>query len=139
VNARSFKVIFSKRLGALVAVGENATSQGKSASGEANRTSTCVLNEGDSASQHVGTLKALCLAALLGTLSPAFALDANALPTQGKVVLGSADISSIGAAMTISQSTDRAAIITQRTTPNGETWAYGYTLRLPLRNPIPLP
>jgi filamentous hemagglutinin family protein len=110
MNARSFKVIFSKRLGALVAVGENATSQGKSASGEANRTSTCVLNEGDSASQHVGTLKALCLAALLGTLSPAFALDANALPTQGKVVLGSAAISSIDAAMTITQSTDRAAI-----------------------------
>jgi filamentous hemagglutinin family protein len=110
MNARSFKVIFSKRLGALVAVGENTTSQGKSASGEANRTSMCVLTEGDSASQHVGTLKALCLAALLGTLSPAFALDANALPTQGQVVLGSAAISSIGAAMTITQSTDRAAI-----------------------------
>jgi len=110
MNARSFKVIFSKRLGALVAVGENATSQGKSASGEANRSSTFVLNEGGSANQHVGTLKALCLATLLSTLPPAFALDANALPTQGQVVSGSAGISSLGAAMTITQSTDRAAI-----------------------------
>ena len=35
--------------------------------------------------------------------------------------------------------TERTAIITQRTTPTGETWAYGYTLRLPLKTPIPLP
>ncbi len=110
MNARSFKVIFSKRLGALVAVGENATSQGKSASGEANRSSTSVLHEGGSANQHVGTLKALCLATLLSTLPPAYALDVNALPTQGQVVSGSANISSLGAAMTITQSTDRAAI-----------------------------
>ncbi|MBE2203124.1 MAG: pilus assembly protein PilM [Chthoniobacterales bacterium] len=34
---------------------------------------------------------------------------------------------------------DKAKIITQRTTPTGENWAYGYTLVLPLRNPIPLP
>lgn len=34
---------------------------------------------------------------------------------------------------------DKAKIITQRTTPTGESWAYGYTLVLPLRTPIPLP
>jgi type IV pilus assembly protein PilM len=34
---------------------------------------------------------------------------------------------------------DRAAVITERTTPTGETWAYGFTLSLPLKNPIPLP
>ncbi|MEI6033795.1 MAG: hypothetical protein WCS65_05890, partial [Verrucomicrobiae bacterium] len=34
---------------------------------------------------------------------------------------------------------DKAKIITQRTTPTGENWAYGYTLILPLRKPIPLP
>ena len=34
---------------------------------------------------------------------------------------------------------DKAKIITQRTTPTGENWAYGYTLVLPLRKPIPLP
>jgi type IV pilus assembly protein PilM len=34
---------------------------------------------------------------------------------------------------------DKAKIITQRTTPTGESWAYGYTLVLPLRTPIPIP
>ena len=34
---------------------------------------------------------------------------------------------------------DKTKIITQRTTPTGENWAYGYTLVLPLRKPIPLP
>jgi len=34
---------------------------------------------------------------------------------------------------------DKAKIITQRTTPTGESWAYGYTLVLPLRKPILLP
>jgi type IV pilus assembly protein PilM len=34
---------------------------------------------------------------------------------------------------------DRTTIITERTTPSGETWAYGYAMRLPLKNPIPLP
>ncbi len=34
---------------------------------------------------------------------------------------------------------DPTAVITERTTPSGETWAYGYAMRLPLRNPIPLP
>lgn len=34
---------------------------------------------------------------------------------------------------------DKAKIITQRTTPTGESWAYGYTLNLPLRKPIILP
>jgi type IV pilus assembly protein PilM len=34
---------------------------------------------------------------------------------------------------------DKAKIVTQRTTPTGENWAYGYTLVLPLRKPILLP
>lgn len=34
---------------------------------------------------------------------------------------------------------EKAKIITQRTTPTGESWAYGYTLNLPLRKPIVLP
>ncbi len=34
---------------------------------------------------------------------------------------------------------DKAKIVTQRTTPTGESWAYGYTLVLPLRTPILLP
>jgi hypothetical protein len=30
-------------------------------------------------------------------------------------------------------------IITQRTTPDGRSWAYAYSIILPLRNPIALP
>ncbi|MFZ9964386.1 MAG: hypothetical protein ACO3GO_04180, partial [Terrimicrobiaceae bacterium] len=39
----------------------------------------------------------------------------------------------------INETTDRASVITERTTPTGESWAYGFTMRLPLKNPIPLP
>ena len=39
----------------------------------------------------------------------------------------------------ISAATDRASVITERTTPNGETLAYSFTMRLPLKNPILLP
>ena len=34
---------------------------------------------------------------------------------------------------------DKAKLVIQRTTPDGQSWAYGYTLILPLRNPISLP
>ncbi len=34
---------------------------------------------------------------------------------------------------------DKTKVITQRTTPTGESWAYSYTLVLPLRNPIAVP
>ena len=36
-------------------------------------------------------------------------------------------------------SEDKSKIITQRTTPTGESWAYGYTLVLPLKQPIAIP
>jgi hypothetical protein len=34
---------------------------------------------------------------------------------------------------------DKTKVVTQRTTPTGEVWAYGYTLVIPLKNPIPIP
>ena len=34
---------------------------------------------------------------------------------------------------------DKAKAVIQRTTPDGQSWAYGYTIILPLRNPITLP
>jgi type IV pilus assembly protein PilM len=34
---------------------------------------------------------------------------------------------------------DRTNIITERTTPTGESWAYSYSMVLPLKKPIPLP
>jgi hypothetical protein len=34
---------------------------------------------------------------------------------------------------------DKAKAVIQRTTPDGQSWAYGYTIVLPLRNPISVP
>ena len=34
---------------------------------------------------------------------------------------------------------DKAKAVIQRTTSDGQSWAYGYTIVLPLRNPITLP
>jgi hypothetical protein len=34
---------------------------------------------------------------------------------------------------------DRTQIITERTTPTGETWAYSFSMMLPLKSPIALP
>ncbi len=34
---------------------------------------------------------------------------------------------------------DKAKAVIQRTTPDGQSWAYGYTIVLPLRNPVSLP
>lgn len=34
---------------------------------------------------------------------------------------------------------DKARVVVQRTTPDGQSWAYGYTIILPLRQPISLP
>jgi type IV pilus assembly protein PilM len=34
---------------------------------------------------------------------------------------------------------DKAKVVIQRTTPDGQSWAYGYTIILPLRKPISLP
>jgi type IV pilus assembly protein PilM len=39
----------------------------------------------------------------------------------------------------ISATTDRASVITERTTPTGETWAYSFSMLLPLKKPIPIP
>jgi hypothetical protein len=39
----------------------------------------------------------------------------------------------------INETSDRASVITERTTPTGEAWAYGFTMRLPLKKPIILP
>jgi type IV pilus assembly protein PilM len=34
---------------------------------------------------------------------------------------------------------EKAKVVIQRTTPDGQSWAYGYTIVLPLRDPISLP
>ncbi len=115
MNALCYKVIFSKRLGALVAVGENATSQGKSASGAACRTvvAPTAISKSSTYSNYVGALKSLFVASTLAcvTASPSWAApDANALPTNGVVQTGAATVSTNGTAMTINQATQKASI-----------------------------
>ena len=115
MNALCYKVIFSKRLGALVAVGENATSQGKSASGAACRTvvAPTAISTSSIYSNYVGAVKSLFVASTLAcvTATPSWAApDANTLPTNGVVQTGAAAISTNGAAMTINQATQKASI-----------------------------
>jgi filamentous hemagglutinin family protein len=114
MNALCYKVIFSKRLGALVAVGENATSQGKSASGAGDRSVEVPLSQGGTAGGHfVGTLKVLfassVLACMVTTHSHA-APAANTLPTGYSVNSGNVAVSTAGANMTIKQNTDKASV-----------------------------
>ena len=104
MNASLFKIVFSKRLGMLVAVGEHASSQGK-ARGNSSQ-------PGTGASQGAGTFFLGVLGLCFGLTSMAWAqgLANTALPTGGAVSAGTAAISSVGAAMTIQQSSQRAAI-----------------------------
>ena len=105
MNARSYKTVFSKRLGALVAVGEHATSQGK-ANGAGS-------GGGAGASGTLGYIAALTASFALVSLAWA-APATNALPTAGQVVQGAASMvqssSPTASQLTINQSTQRAAI-----------------------------
>ena len=99
MNARSFKTVFSKRLGALVAVGEHASSRGKA--------------NGAGAGGGFGGF-----AGFVGTLTVGFALVglawagpvATALPTGGQVAQGVASISQSGALMNINQGSAKAVV-----------------------------
>ncbi len=111
MNAHCHKVIFSKRLGTLVAVGEHTASTGKAASGQGCRGS--VVAHG-----FVGALRFTCASVALACLSlgntqaqsSQIALATNALPQGGSVSTGSATISTSSANMAINQSTDKASI-----------------------------
>jgi filamentous hemagglutinin family protein len=104
MNKLRYKTIFSKRLGALVAVGEHAAGQGKA-------TGLFVgagLDKGCSRAA-VCYIGALTLSFAL--VSMAWATPANtALPTGGQVAQGAAAISQSGANMAIHQSTTRAVV-----------------------------
>jgi filamentous hemagglutinin family protein len=101
MNACSYKTVFSKRLGALVAVGEHASSQGK-ANGAGS-------GGGAGASGTLGYIAALTASFALVSLAWA-APATNALPTAGQVVQGAASMSQTASQMTIHQGTQRAAI-----------------------------
>jgi len=99
MNANNHKTVFSERLGTLVAVGENARSQGKA--------------NGAGLSQGIGAV-----GGFVGALAVGFALVGlawagpvvTALPTGGQVAQGTASISQSGAVMSITQSTAKAVV-----------------------------
>ncbi len=113
MNALCYKIVFSKRLGALVAVGEHTAGQGKAA-GTGVRTAVYPSSAvGATAGEFVGSLKAVfasvaltCFTATSIAAGPA----ANTLPTGAQVTTGNVAISTNGATMNILQSTDKASV-----------------------------
>ena len=113
MNARSYKTVFSKRLGTLVAVGEHASSQGK-----ANGASVGVGFPGVDgfaiAIRYVGALTASFALVSLVWAGPVTTVAPTALPTGGHVAQGAATIISTlgqsGAVMSINQSTAKAVL-----------------------------
>jgi filamentous hemagglutinin family protein len=101
MNARSYKTVFSKRLGELVAVGEHASSHGKAngagSGGGAGASGTWA---------YIAALSASFALVSLAWAAPAI----NALPTGGQVVQGAASMSQTASQMTIHQASQRAAI-----------------------------
>jgi filamentous hemagglutinin family protein len=105
MNALCYKIVFSKRLGTLVAVGEHTSGQGKTASGTGTRSLSLPLLS--------STLKTSALAVALGVLAnSAYAAGpaTSALPTGASVNSGNVAISTQGAAMTIQQSSGKASV-----------------------------
>ena len=104
MNAGIYKLIFSKRLNALVVVGEICSSQGK-----APGTTRALKRSAKGMFQIVKILGLFSSGALL--VSSAWAAPApDALPTGGQVVQGAASISQSNAQMDINQASQRAVI-----------------------------
>jgi filamentous hemagglutinin family protein len=104
MNSKRYKLIFSKRLNALVVVGENCVSAGKSISETRGSDSSSVVSL--IFTRFIG---ALCLGFVL--ISTAFADPAaNALPFGGVVTQGEAFISQTANNMSIIQTTPKAIV-----------------------------
>jgi filamentous hemagglutinin family protein len=104
MNSKLYKVIFSKRLNALVVVGENCVCTGKSISETRGSESSSALSL--IFTRFIG---ALCLGFVLA--STAFADPAaNALPVGGEVAQGAATISQAANTMDINQATSKAVV-----------------------------
>ena len=117
MNALCYKIVFSKHLGALVAVGEHTTGQGKAA-GTGVRTAVYPSSTGSSPSNFVGLLKSISASVALSFVTTGMATAAgpavNTLPTAYSINSGNVAISSTSsatnAAMTIKQTTDKASV-----------------------------
>jgi filamentous hemagglutinin family protein len=105
MNAHSFKTVFSKRLGCLVAVGEHASNHGKGSGARP-------MAGGSEALATIwgrGFVGALTLG--FGLVTLAWAQPAhNALPTGGQVAQGAVQFSQSSQQLTINQASDRAAV-----------------------------
>ncbi len=116
MNSNFYKIIFSKRLGALVAVGEHTACAGKAASGQASRVAAPPSSfTGGVMDAFVGALKltfaSVSLVSMsLGTTQAQSTLPSMTLPQSGHVNQGAAAISSNGAQMGIIQTSDKASI-----------------------------
>jgi filamentous hemagglutinin family protein len=111
MNKRCFKTIFSARLGALVAVGEHASSQGQATGASAAGLTVSAPIWGNAFNAFIGILTASCALVALVWATPAWAQPAaNALPTGGQVVQGAVQFSQSAQQLNINQSTDRAAV-----------------------------
>ena len=113
MNALCYKIVFSKRLGALVAVGEHTSGQGKAA-GTGVRTAAYPSSAvGAKAGEFVGSLKAVFASVALTCFTAttiAAGQAANTLPTGYNVNSGNVAVSTSGANMTIKQTTDKASV-----------------------------
>ena len=98
MNALCYKTVFSKRLGALVAVGEHATSQSK---GQGAGTASGAWDLG-SMLRYVGVLTGVFAAASMAW--------SQTLPQGGRVSQGQVSISQSGQQMDITQSTSKAVV-----------------------------
>ena len=107
MNAKSYKTVFSTRLGTLVAVGEHTSSQGK-ANGASGFGGLAAFSWAGTVFHYL--IAPLSWSAALVCIAWAQNLPVGALPTGGQVSAGAATIRSAGAAMTINQASDRAAI-----------------------------
>jgi filamentous hemagglutinin family protein len=119
MNAGCYKIVFSKRLGALVAVGEHTLGQGKAAGTGIRSGLAANQGLGFGGLGFVGLLKAGVASVAIALLSTGTAtaaglapnaLPTTALPTGAVVNAGKVAISTQGAAMTIQQTSDKASV-----------------------------
>ncbi len=138
MNARCYKTVFSKRLGARVAVGEHASSQGKAtgAGGFAGDESQpgaflgCVGDQFEGFKNGFwGVLSSTFALVALVWATPAWAQPApNVLPTGGQVVQGAVQFNQSAQQLNIHQSTDRAAI-------NWQSFGIGAAAKVNIQQP----
>ncbi len=105
MNSNLFKTVFSQRLGALIAVGEHTSGQGKATGGHGAGHQK-LWNRATAGASYFGVVSMGFAFVTLAWSAPAN----NALPSGGQVAQGAAAISQSGANMAIHQSTARAVV-----------------------------